>query len=359
MNKTIRILLTILLLAITVYIFALSYEYIKIGINFIFKIIFPFLIAFVVAFILQPVVSFLTNKLKKRWIAVLIVLISFIAIIYFICYSTFPFLIQEIDELSLKMPSLLLELEEILNNFGEKFSFLPDNYKPTFDNINAIFNKYFEGISLLPERILGKIFNIASTVIIIPMILIYFLLDYEKIICCFREKLIQKNKINLKNYLGEIHQMMSSYFRGAFLIMFILTILSTIAFSFIGLDFALFFGLICGITDIIPYLGPYLGGVLPVLYALIISPKKALLVILIIVIVQTIESMFLSPYIYGKQTNIHPLVVLISLSIFGALFGIFGMLIAVPVCSIIKITIKYYPFFKASNKKLEEYNSNR
>ena len=98
-----------------------------------------------------------------------------------------------------------------------------------------------------------------------------------------------------------------------------------------------------GITNIIPYLGAYIGAVLPVTFALTESPQKALVVIIICITIQTIESNMISPYIHGRRTNIHPLVVVLGLLIFGGLFGIIGMMVAVPILLIFKITLKHYP----------------
>ena len=108
-----------------------------------------------------------------------------------------------------------------------------------------------------------------------------------------------------------------------------------------------FIAIIIAFTNVIPYLGPYIGAVFPVLYALIESPTKALFVIIAIFIVQNIESNFLTPYINSKMIKTHPLIVILTLIVFGYLFGILGMIFAVPILAIIRITLKYYnPFFK-------------
>ena len=155
--------------------------------------------------------------------------------------------------------------------------------------------------------------------------------------------MIRHNKIRFKNYLADLNKTMSSYFRGVLIVMIILVILFTISFSIIGLEYALFFALIIALTNIIPYLGAYIGAILPVLYALLDSPKKAIIVIAISLLLQTFESDVLTPYIQGKKMKMHPLIVMISLVLFGGILGIFGMMIAVPVVSFIKITLHHYP----------------
>lgn len=147
-----------------------------------------------------------------------------------------------------------------------------------------------------------------------------------------------------------------NFFKGYFIIMLILSVTSSIVLMFLGIDFALILGIIIGVTDIIPFIGSYIGGAIPVIYAFLESPTKALYVIIAIVVIQLIESNLLTPYIQSKQTKTHPLLVILSLIVFGRIFGFIGMIIAVPLLSIIKIILKYYPLklFKkgAKNEKL-------
>ena len=327
---------------LTVYITYLAVPFILVILRFIFRLLIPFLIAFTIAFILQPLVAVIQKKVKKRGLAVIIIVVSFLVITVLITSQILPYLMREIRVLAEKMPDILTELEELCNNFAQKFDFLPDNYRPTFKNINAFISKYLQNLSTLPGRIFDKVLSYVSYLVLVPMILIYFLIDYERILSSFRQYLIDTDRIHFKNYLGELNQTISSYVRGAFLVMIILTAVSTIIFLIIGLDFAIFFGIIIAVTNIIPYLGPYIGAAFPVSYALLTSPTKALTVAIIIYFIQLMENNFLSPYIHSRRIKTHPLIVILFLLLFGYLFGILGMVFAVPVLAIIRITIKYY-----------------
>lgn len=350
LTNNIKRLIFILLLILTIYLFYLSLPFILRVLRFIATMIIPFLVSFTIAYILQPIVVFVNKKIKKRGISVLIVVASFIAIIGVGMYLVSPHLIREIKVLIERMPEITKQLEQMLDNFSRKLDFLPESYRPTFSNLNIFFEDTIEKISKVPELIINKFFSYLSVLIVIPMIIIYFLIDYERILCGCRDYLIKKNKIHFKNYLGELNQTISSYIRGTFLVMIIMIVTCTSVFAFLKLDFALFFAIIIAITNVIPYLGPYIGAVFPVLYALIDSPSKALVIILSIFIIQNIESNFLTPYISSKSIDTHPLIVIFGLLFFGALFGIIGMLLAVPIIAIIKITIKYYnPFSKKSS----------
>lgn len=347
MTKSIKKLIFILLLILTIYLFYLSLPFIIDVLKFILKMIIPFLISFTVAYILQPLVVIVNKKIKRRSISVFIVVFSFLSIIALTLYLIIPHLVNEIKVLIVRMPEITEEIQIMLDDFSKRLDFLPESYRPTLDNLNVFFKDTIETISNLPKKIINEFLSYFSIIIIIPMIIIYFLLDYEKILCYFRDYLTKKNKIHFRNYLGELNQTISSYIRGAFLVMIILIVTCTSIFIFMDLDFALFFAIIIAITNIIPYLGPYIGAVFPVMYALIESPSKALMVALAVFLVQTVESNFLTPYINSKKIKMHPIIVIFALLVFGSLFGILGMILAVPLLAIIKISFKYYnPFAK-------------
>ena len=99
-------------------------------------------------------------------------------------------------------------------------------------------------------------------------------------------------------------------------------------------------GLIIGITDIIPYIGPYIGGTIVAVIASSDSIEKMIMVIIVIVIIQGLESWFITPKIQSKKISVHPIIVLLFIVIFGKIMGIIGMLIAVPVLAIIQTTLK-------------------
>lgn len=346
MTNSIKRLIFILLLILTIYVFYLSLPFIIDILKFILKMVIPFLISFTVAYILQPVVVLVSKYVRRRGFAVLLVVGAFLGVMILTGYLVIPHLINELKVLIERMPQITEEIQMMLDNLSKKLDFLPESYRPTLDNLNLYLEDTINSISQLPKRIIGEFFSYFSIIVVIPMIIIYFLIDYEKILCYFRDYLIKKNKIHFKNFLGELNQTISNYIRGTFLVMIILVVVCTSIFIFMDLDFALFFAIIIAITNIIPYLGPYIGAVFPVLYALIDSPSKAFFIALAVFIVQTIESNFLTPYINGKRIKMHPLIVILALLIFGSLLGIFGMILAVPVLAIIRITFKYYNPFK-------------
>ncbi len=347
LNKSIKKLVFIVLLIITFYLFLLIIPIIKPVLLVVLNIILPFLIAFVLTFILYPFVLFIQKFVKKRILAVIITIALVILLLFFFGKYILSIIIEELDILENKVPDLINELENIINTVIKKIPFIKmDDIK--IDE-NLYFSKEMINDVLFDSQVLENIVSVVKYIIIVPIIVIYLLIDYDKILCYFREILIKNNYLRLKSYLSDLNKTMSKYVRGVLLVMLILFMVLSLVFMIIGLDNALIFALVIAVCNVIPYLGSYIGTSLPVLYALLDSPLKAIIVLIVCIVIQAIESDFLTPYIQGKQMQLHPLIVIGSLLIFGSLFGFFGMIFAVPIASIIKITLKHYPIPKLKN----------
>lgn len=345
LTEKIKKLIYILLIVINLYLVFLIFPKISIVFTTIFNILSPFIIAFILAFILHPLVLFIQKFIKKRILSVGIVMFIIAIMLFFFIKYFANILILELEELSNKLPLLIDQLENIINGLIKKIPFLSE-YTVSFDDvINEIISTDKDIVSdvILSNDTINYLFNIGKYLLVIPIILIYFLLDYEKILSRFREYLILNNKIRLKNYLGELNKTMSSYFKGILLVMLILFMVFTIVFIIMKVENGFVFALIIAITNIIPYFGTWIGTTLPVLYVLIYSPQKAIIVLIVCLLIQTLESNFLTPYVQGKQIKIHPLLIMLSLLAFGSIFGFIGLLIAVPLSAVISITLKHYP----------------
>ena len=108
------------------------------------------------------------------------------------------------------------------------------------------------------------------------------------------------------------------------------------------MPYALLFSIVISLTNIIPFIGPYIGGVPAVLVGLSVNLKLGITITIIVILLQFVESSFIHPLIMSKSLNLHPISIIISLIIFGYLFGVLGMIFATPIMASIKIIASYY-----------------
>jgi len=322
----------------------------EIGFEFI-KVIAPFFIGFIVAWLLRPLVLKLNKSIKNYTVSSMMVFTGFVLILFILLYAFIPTIYNEVNELVGLLPGLVERVTTSVNNF--------------FDNINA------EGINLvdfqnkllmnitnlsadfaknLPNAIITFIAGLFSGIGTVAMgfiIGIYLLIDYDNVINHLRKifpKRWQKDIINLTDKMSiEVRKCVN----GTFLVALMVLVCDSIGFTIIGLNAPLLFGLFCGITDLIPYIGPYIGGAAAVIVGFTQDPLIGIGTLIICVIVQIVESYILQPVVMSRASNLHPILIIISLLVFGHFFGILGMVLATPTLTILRV---FYEFFKEKLK---------
>ena len=149
----------------------------------------------------------------------------------------------------------------------------------------------------------------------------------------------------LNENLSEINQVLSTFVKGAMIDSLIIAFLSSVVLTVLQVDYAVIIGLLDGVLNIIPYFGPFFG-MLPAfaVAAVTAGPLHGMFAVLGLFVVQQIDANYIYPKVVGGSTGLHPLFVLLSVSLFGSFFGIGGMLLAVPIAGIVQIFIKKWAF---------------
>ncbi|MCG2820958.1 MAG: AI-2E family transporter, partial [Candidatus Atribacteria bacterium] len=210
-----------------------------------------------------------------------------------------------------------------------------------------------ENLSELQRSVLGfsqtiiiYLSNIVSSItfgiVIIPLILFYLMRD----MFIFKENLYiyvaRENKKEFKEVLEEIDHIVSGFIRGRIIVCFIVGTLIGIGLYFLNVEFALIIGIVSGVFNFIPYLGPIVGVVLALIFALGNPWWSLLMIVVLFVLVNQLEAVYLNPNILGKGLGLHPLTVILSMLICGQLLGILGVLVAVPLAAILKVLFFRY-----------------
>ncbi len=141
---------------------------------------------------------------------------------------------------------------------------------------------------------------------------------------------------------GDVTVVLEGYIRGQLMIATIVGVATGFGLWVIGVPYALVIGLIAGASNLIPYLGPLVGGIIAAISAAFVSPQLVLITVVYIVAIQQVESTFLQPKIMSEQVHIHPVLVILSLLVGATLYGLIGMLIAVPIAAVGKVMFVHY-----------------
>jgi putative permease len=308
-------------------------------------IVLPFGIALFISYLLAPIINFLETKMKikKRWMSivivffiVLVVTALFLYIIGRIIYTQAAVFIENDWDNIVAWINNLVETNEI---FGNVYEYVQNNLN--IGNASPIL------VNIV--NILRSITGLIVVIVLIPVFLFFLLQDKQTIFLGIVSTLPNKYQPHVKELGKRANEVIQKYFNGRFISMFIMSILFSIMFYAFGfsLDRSLFFGFVLGFLDIIPYVGAFIGLLLPILNSFTLTDELYLGeytfigLILANVVLQGFQGNILQPYIMGKEVNLHPLLVLTSFIFFGALFGLAGVILAIPITGIIRTTAQY------------------
>lgn len=311
----------------------------------------PLIIAGLFYYFLVGIVDFLENRLNgKRPLAVGITLGGLVLIFTLVFSILGPVLGEQITSLVNALPSIAKELQVqafavrdslMQNEFLSRFIAENDDMFTDFtNNVTSYLGDVFGNIASSFGRFVGFVTSAVITIIVIPFMLLYMLLDGKRLPDSIVKLLPSNYETETRKILHDMHTTVQNYVHAQLIVAFFVGITSLIGLWIIGLDYAILLALFMMVTNIIPYVGPFLGAAPAVVVAFIQDPIKVLWVIVVIIIVQQIESNVISPLIQGKSLKVHPLTIIIVLLVAGNLAGIIGMLIAVPFYAVAKVVVK-------------------
>ena len=304
-----------------------------------------FSFALMLAYFFDPLYKFLLNKRAPKVLAIIIVFGIIIALLILTIFFLIPSVINQLNILYKEIPNFIENYQNLILSIKPQLS--------KFINPADVEILLKENLSELQKGVLGfsqsiiiYLSNIVSSItfgiVIVPLILFYLMRD----LVIFKENLYifvsGENKKEFKEVLEKIDHIISGFIRGRIIVCFIVGTLIGTGLYFLNLKFALIIGIVSGVFNFIPYLGPIVGVILALIFALGNPWWSLLMIVILFVLVNQLEAIYLNPNILGKGLGLHPLTVILSILICGQLLGILGVLVAVPLAAILKVlAIRY------------------
>ena len=306
-------------------------------------VITPFIIGALIAYILNPLVGKLQIKKIPRWAAIALVYLGFLILIAIsLCYFI-PKLYSNISDLILNIPDYTEEYNKKFSSFQAQidYSALPQQVKDIVisqmqANIIAIRELF---LAFLKNSLgaINSVFSLFFNFILALFIAFYILKDLELFKARMRTLIPRRWRGMATSAAGEINVLIAGFIQGQLLIAVIVAALEIVGLSIAGVKYAFILGIIGGIANIIPYFGPFIGVVPAVTIALLDSPLRALFAVLVFVIVQQIDNAVITPRIMSERCGMHPLLIIFVVLLGGSLFGVLGLILAVPATAVIKV----------------------
>ncbi|MFK7932012.1 MAG: AI-2E family transporter [Saprospiraceae bacterium] len=305
----------------------------------------PLLFAVLFAFMLIPLCNFFEHYTKSRVLGILcsysVVVLPIIGAIFMFSYQFF----KVFADFSLVTETLVERANETIMWVEEELDITPDSGREwLMENAADVMDA--------PIDLVGSSLTSSTTVVfnifLIFLYTFFFLLYRSALQNYFLIQFSEERRAEAMRMMDGIQQVAQKYLFGMMIVIVILGFCNSIGLSIIGIDYAFFWGFLAAFLAIIPYIGTTLGGLLPFLYAIATTGTfwQPAAVIVLFGTVQTIEGNLITPNVVGGTVNVNPLAAIISLILGGMMWGISGLILAIPMIAILRITFHYIDSLK-------------
>lgn len=285
------------------------------------------------------------DRYMPRTVAVLAVLASFLLTVSAVLYVALPPIVAEVTEFAEDLPDIVTDAERRLREVArdlEAQGYLPADADEFIGDLEAeILDRATNSIEPILTGILGQVttlLGLAITVFGILFVGITLLLDGDRLRRSVTNSFPTPYHDDLDQLWSELGASMSRYLGGLIVVAFVQGALVAVGLLLLDVPYALLLGLWVAMTSVIPYVGAWLGAVPAVILAgLFGAPIDILWVVLLYFAVNTVEGNFLTPRIQGDAVRVHPIIVLLTVIAVGSLFGILGVLLAVPMLAVARV----------------------
>ena len=355
-SKSIRYIVPIIIFFIGVIIyknFNQILSFITTNIQTISGVLTPFVIGFFIAYILNKPMNLLQKKFKlNRGISVAIIYGVLLISLVFVWIYIVPIIQTNITDLYSLMPHSIKDVESVITSALANFNISVKNPESALQVKDFITNTLIPSITSIAGvlsqtllELIGLIVTYTVNIFLGIVISIYLLLSKERnieIVNDLCECLFGKFYLEAKEFGKILDKNIGSYIIAKFLDSLIYGTACTIILFLLNSHYPLFVGIIVGITNMIPFFGPIIGTIVATFINLFFSFDKALIVLVVMIIVQQLESAILEPHFVGKQVGVPPILTILAVTLAGKYTGFLGMMLSVPVTGVIIIYINRF-----------------
>ncbi|MEL6196998.1 MAG: AI-2E family transporter [Pseudomonadota bacterium] len=304
----------------------------------------PFILGATIAYLADPIADRLEAMGMNRLGATVSLSVGIAAIFFFAALLLVPAMIEQMRSLIFNAPAYLDQAKTfivgVVPEVGEQNSL--------YDRMSALLAKRAEEWSgrVLESVWLGglAVIDFVTIAVITPVVGFYMLYDWDNMIAALDDLAPRQHQSTLRRLALELDDVLAGFIRGQMTVCMILGSFYAVGLTAVGLDFGLLVGMFAGLISFIPFVGSILGGLISIGIAVGQfwgDPQWIAAVAVIFVIGQVVEGNYLTPKLVGGHVKLHPVWLMLALSVFGALMGFVGLLIAVPAAAVIGVLARF------------------
>ena len=315
-------------------------------------VVVPFVAAFLIAYLFSPLVNVLHRIGLARWFSISIVFIGIGIVVTLVMWYLVPLVWQQLMYARDSIPAGIHWINyTFLPWLSDSFNLVPMEIDT--DQISSVVMDYVQtnysadSIQAMLLKLAQSGLNfiqIGGTIVLIPIIAFYFLLDWDRMLDSLRRLIPRPYEKTTLNIVSECHSVLGAFVKGQFLVMVLLGVVYAVGLQLIGLEIGLIIGMIAGLCSIIPYLGFAVGiiaAVIATFFQFGIDWWQLVLVGIVFMVGQAVEGYILQPFLLGDKIGLSPVAVVFAVLAGAQLAGFLGMLIALPVAAVIVVLLRH------------------
>ncbi|EAC4599752.1 AI-2E family transporter [Listeria monocytogenes] len=307
----------------------------------------PIILAGISYYLFNPIIDWLEKHKWKRGWAIALLYLVIIGLLILLFSFVIPAVKDQIVSLFKSFPGYWDQITQKFDEFSRSslFDQLKDKLNTNMSDIMKTLST--KGTSVINSAIssigsiVGTVTEVVLAIVTTPLVLFYLLKDGKKLPDFLLKMLPVNGRAHTRQVLGEANHQISSYIRGQIIVCLCIGILLFIGYLIIGLPYALTLAIIAACTSIVPYLGPAIAITPAIIIAIVTSPWLLIKLIIVWCVVQLLEGKFISPQVMGKTLKVHPITILFVILVAGNLFGVLGVIFAVPGYAVLKVIVTH------------------
>ena len=307
-------------------------------------VVLPFVLGATLAYFLDPVADRLQRAGLGRVTATVLISLAVVLVFVLAVLLVVPLLVQQFEALRAALPDLI-----------DRAYALATERLPSILDADSSLRQSLAGLAQaaqarrgdLVNAVLGRalsVLNLVLLVVVVPVVVFYLLLDWDRMIAAIDDLLPRPHAPTIRALAAEIDRTVAAFVRGMGTVCLVMAVFYAAGLMLVGLQLGLVIGVIAGIITFIPYVGALIGGALALGFALVQFWGDWVSIALVAAVFaagQALEGNVLTPRLAGRSVGLHPVWLIFALSVFGALFGFVGMLVAVPVAAALGVVTRH------------------
>lgn len=306
----------------------------------------PVIASIVIAYVLDEVVEKLVHFKTPRWLASLIVCLVAIGILLLVTLLLIPMLWQQLVDLFNELPGMIDQAQGMLQTFIDRHpAFISSKQVQTLlSDLQADLTRIGKYVISFSITSIPSMIEVVVYAVLIPIVVFFFLKDKGKILT-WCSNFLPRHRDMMQRVWFEIDGQIANYIRGRVFEIVLVSAVTSAAFKLMGLKYAFLLGSMVGLAVIVPYIGEVVIA-FPVLLIAFLQWRLSvhfLYFVLVYGIIITLESNLLVPLLFSETMDLHPLVIIVAILIFGGIWGFWGVFFAMPLATVVKAIIEEWP----------------